>query len=253
MVAPVRLLTVTAVLAALHAPPAPAQQPSVDVVLSNYYRAVGGLERIRAVSSRKMMGHVAGADGTEATVTLLLKRPMKMRSEFTMEGMTNIQAFDGEQAWMFAPMMGQTEPMPLPPDIADAVRGEADFDGPLVDYQQKGNRISVLGTADVEGVGAVKLEIVLQNGEVTVYYLHAETFLPIKTESDRSVQGMPMHVETLLGDYREVDGLMVPFSIRILQGGETQTLTIDTIEHNLEIDDALFRMPLAGGAPPARR
>jgi outer membrane lipoprotein-sorting protein len=248
MVGLVRRVALAGVVAAVLSPPVVAQQPSVEETISGYYQAVGGLDRIRSVMSRKMTGHVTGTDGTEATVTLLLKRPMKMRSEFTMEGATNIQAFDGEQAWMLAPMMGQTEPMQLPAEIAEAVRGEADFDGPLVDYGHKGHHIRALGTETVEGVEAVTLEITLQNGAVTIYYLDAGSLLPIKTASDRTVQGMPMHVETRLGDYREVDGLMVPFSIRILQGGETQTLTIGTIEHNIEIDDALFRMPRSGGS-----
>jgi outer membrane lipoprotein-sorting protein len=247
MVGLVRRVAVAGIVATVLSPPIVAQQPSVEETINGYYQAVGGLDRIRSVMSRRMTGHVTGTEGTEATVTLLLKRPMKMRSEFTVEGTTNIQAFDGDQAWMIAPMMGQTEPMQLPADIAEAVRGEADFDGPLVDYEQKGNRIRVLGTDEVEGVDAVKLEITLQNGAVTIYYLDARSLLPIKTASDRTVQGMPMHVETLLGDYREVGGLMVPFSIRILQGGEIQTLTIDTIEHNIAIDDALFRMPRSGG------
>jgi len=247
MVGLVRRVAVAGIVATVLSPPIVAQQPSVEETINGYYQAVGGLDRIRSVMSRRMTGHVTGTEGTEATVTLLLKRPMKMRSEFTVEGTTNIQAFDGDQAWMIAPMMGQTEPMQLPADIAEAVRGEADFDGPLVDYEQKGNRIRVLGTDEVEGVDAVKLEITLQNGAVTIYYLDARSLLPIKTTSDRTVQGMPMHVETLLGDYREVGGLMVPFSIRILQGGEIQTLTIDTIEHNIAIDDALFRMPRSGG------
>jgi len=247
MVGPVRRVAVAGAIAALLSPAVVAQQPSVEETVRGYYQAVGGLERIRSVMSRKMTGHVTGTEGTAATVTLLLKRPMKMRSEFAMEGMTNVQAFDGEEAWILAPMMGQTDPVPLPADIAEAVRGEADFDGPLVDYEQKGHHIRLLGAGEVDSIETLRLEITLRNGEVTVYHLSAGSLLPIKTESDRTVQGMPMHVETLLGDYREVDGLMIPFSIRILQGGETQTLTIDAIEHNIEIDDALFRMPRAAG------
>jgi hypothetical protein len=63
------------------------------------------------------------------------------------------------------------------------------------------------------------------------------------TESNRSVQGTQLHVQTILSDYREVDGMMIPHSIQVIQDMGSQTLHIDSIEHNIEIDDAVFVMP----------
>ena len=54
---------------------------------------------------------------------------------------------------------------------------------------------------------------------------------------------MQLHVETILGDYREVNGMMIPHSIQVIQDMGSQTLTIEQIEHNIEIDDAQFVMP----------
>lgn len=244
-----RHIVLTTVCAALGATGAIAQDLSLDEIMANHYEALGGLERIKSVTSRKMEGRMTIQQGMEASFTLISKRPMKARMEFTLQGMTGVQAYDGETAWMVMPFMGQTEPEVMPPDMADPMKEEADFDGPLVDYADKGHQLALVGMDDVEGARVYKLELTHKNGEVTYYYIDAEYFLPIKTESDRTIQGNQIHVETLLSDYKEVDGMMIPHSIQILQGPGSQTLTIERIEHNVEIDDAQFAMPKAG--PPS--
>ncbi len=239
----VRHVVLAAAFTALCGPAALAQDLSLDEILKSHYEALGGLDNIRSITSRKMVGRMTLPQGMEATFTLLSKRPMKARMEFTLQGMTGVQAYDGETAWMLMPFMGQTEPEIMPPDMADPMKEEADFDGPLVDYAEKGHKLALLGMEEVEGAQTYKLELTHKNGEVTIFYLDAEYFLPIKSESDRTTQGMEMHVETVLSDYKEVDGMMIPHSIQILQGPGSQTLTIEQVEHNVEIDDAQFSMP----------
>ena len=243
MVRLARFCLAVAALAAVPGPTAVAQDLSLDQVIDNHYEALGGLDKIKSIVSRRMVGRMTMQPGGEAAFTLLSKRPAKARMEITVQGQTGIQAFDGESAWMFMPFMGQTAPEAMPSEMANSMREEADFDGPLVDYQQKGHTLALLGPDEVEGTPTYKLELTHRNGEVTTYHLNAESFLPIRTESDRSVQGMQLHVETILGDYREVNGMMIPHSIQVIQDMGSQTLTIEQIEHNIEIDDAQFVMP----------
>ena len=243
MVRLARFCLAVAALAAVTAPAAIAQDLSLEQVIDNHYQALGGLDKVKSVASRRMVGTMTMQPAGEAAFTMLSKRPTKARMEITVQGQTGIQAFDGETGWMFMPFMGQTAPEVMPQDMAASMREEADFDGPLVDYREKGHSLTLIGMGDVEGTATYELELTHRNGEVTTYHLNAESFLPMLTESNRNVQGMQLHVQTVLSDYREVSGMMVPHSIQVIQDMGSQTLTIELIEYNIEIDDALFVMP----------
>jgi outer membrane lipoprotein-sorting protein len=234
----------TATAFALCAASAVAQDLSLDEIVANHYEALGGLDQLKSVTTRQMTGVMSLPQGMEATFLLISKRPTKARMEFTLQGLTAVQAYDGETAWMVMPFMGQTEPEVMPPDLAEPMSEEADFDGPLVDYQEKGHQLELAGMEEVEGADTYKLKLTLTNGEVTYYFLDAEYFLPIKTTSQRTIQGADLDIATTLSDYKEVDGMMIPHSIAITgQGPGTQTLTINVIEHNVAIDDERFMMP----------
>lgn len=230
-------------LSALSGPAAIAQDLSLEQIVDNHYQALGGLDKVKSIVSRRMVGTMTMQPAGEAAFTLLSKRPSKARMEITVQGQTGIQAFDGETGWMFMPFMGQTAPDVMPPEMANSMREEADFDGPLVDYREKGHSLALIGMGDVEGTTTYELELTHRNGEVTTYHLNADSYLPMLTESNRSVQGMQMHVQTILRDYREVNGMMIPHSIQVIQDMGSQTLNIESIEHNIEIDDAVFVMP----------
>jgi hypothetical protein len=78
---------------------------------------------------------------------------------------------------------------------------------------------------------------------VSHYFLDAEYFLPIKVESVRTMQGAETEITTNLGDYKEVSGLIVPFSIEVSTAMGPQSISFDTIEVNVDMDDKLFSMP----------
>ncbi|HSG82269.1 MAG TPA: hypothetical protein VLC48_08470, partial [Gemmatimonadota bacterium] len=100
-----------------------------------------------------------------------------------------------------------------------------------------------------EGTAAYKLKVTLSSGDVVFYYLDSEYFVPIRIEGSRMVQGNAMEFATRLSDYKEVDGLLIAHSIQTSGsgggrgGGRGQTMIYDTVELNVEIDDALFSMP----------
>ncbi len=233
-----------AALAATLAVPARSQELTRDEVLKRHYEAQGGLEKVKAVETIKITGRMLMGPGMEAQFVRLAKRPNRYRMEFTVQGVTGVQAYDGETAWMHMPFTGRTEPEVMPEDLAKQVIEEADIDGPLVDYEQKGHQVELLGKEEVEGSPAYKLKVTLKDGGVTYYYLDAEYFLAVKTVAKRMVQGTEVDFEISLGDYREVDGLMVPFSIRMKgQGPAEQAVIVDAVEFNVPVDEAQFKMP----------
>jgi len=188
-------------------------------------------------------------------MTLELKRPNKMRSEITLQGMTIITAFDGETGWMINPMMGKTDPEKLPPDQVKAMKEQGDsLRGPLVDYKEKGHKVELMGREEIEGTEVYKLKFIRKgaaSGEFDIYYIDAEYFLPIKAKGKRQVGGSEVESEVSLGDYKEVDGLIMPHSFTSTSSMGGGSLTIEKIELKVKLGDDRFTMPKVEKEKPA--
>ena len=232
-------------LAAVLVVPAGAEELTLEEVLANHFDAIGGLEAWKALSSARLTGTMTAGPGVEAPFTMTFKRPLKARLEFTMQGMTGIQAYDGETAWMVMPFMGQSDPEVMPEDQAKAMRQQADLEGPLVDYEEKGHQVELVGREEIEGTESFKLKVTLDDGDVRYEYLDSEYFVVIKQEGTAEIQGHKVEFETTLSDYKEVDGLLFAHSIESKPKGAPhgQVITIDEIEVDAEVPDDLFVMP----------
>ena len=239
----IRRLTVAAAALALLAPLASAQ--TLDEVLAKHYTAMGGLDKIKAANSVRMTGVMAMGPGMEAPFVLEIKRPKSMRMEFTFQGMTGVQAYDGKQGWMVMPFMGKKDPEPVPPEQVKELEEQADMDGPLVDWKAKGNTVELLGKESVEGTDAYKLKVTRKSGDISTMYLDAENYLIIKSESKRTVRGAEVEGESIVGDYKPVEGIMFAFAMENGQKGsaQKQKLTFSKIEVNPTLDDSRYKMP----------
>ena len=253
------ILAVSVLAPAARVLAADAAAPSVDEVIAKNIEARGGLDKLKAVQTMRMTGKMTMGPGIEAPLTLEFKRPASMRIEFTLQGMTGINAYDGKTGWQMIPFGGKTDPEPMTAEDLKEAEEQSDMDGPLVDYKAKGHKVELVGKEKVEGSDAWKLKITLKTGDVRYLYLDADTFLDIKGESKRSVRGSETEVESTYGDYKEVGGLLLPHSIQAGAKGsdQKQNIIIDKIEINPTIETARFKMPAAGApkapaaAPPA--
>jgi hypothetical protein len=122
---------------------------------------------------------------------------------------------------------------------------DADFDGPLVDYKEKGNTVEFLGHDVVDGDDALRLKVTLKDGDIIYYFLDPDTFLEIRKEVQEFIRGSVRESVVELGSYKPVGGVMFPFSIA--QGSkanpEQQTTTIEKVEINVPIDPKDFAVP----------
>ncbi len=245
-------LTILAALTLL-AIPARAQEatpsplPTVDEVIAKYLEAVGGRDKLKAIQSMKMTGKMVMGQGMEAPFTLEMKRPKQVRMDFTFQGMTASSAFDGEKGWRVMPFQGRTEPEPLSADEIKQIKEQADIDGPLVDYKDKGNTVELVGKESVEGADAYQVKITDKDGDVRNMYIHAEVFLPIKETMKRTLHGNEMELETSVGEYKDVGGLKFAHSIETKAKGMPtgQAMVIEKIELNAPVDASRFQMPEA--------
>jgi outer membrane lipoprotein-sorting protein len=227
------------------------ETPTAEELVAKNIQARGGLEKIKAVQSMRLTGTMRLGEESLPT-TLEIKRPAKTRWEFTLEGQTAIQAYDGKTAWMTMPFAGITEPQPMSASETADIELQADIDGPLVDAAAKGITIELAGRETIEGgIDAWRLTIRRKSGDTRDLYLDAKTYLQILAVTRRSVDGRDVEIHSRIGDYRDVSGLMLPHSFDASAKGvpEVQSLKFEKIELNVPIDDSRFTMPKKPEAP----
>src|SRR5262245_26748604 len=190
-----------------------ARAVTADELIAKNLAARGGAEKLAAVKSMHAVGTTRTFGGAEAKVESWIVDQEKYRSDFTLQGMTAIQSWDGKEAWRVSPFQGRKEPVMIAADDAKPLVDAADIAGPLSNYKAKGSKVEYLGTEDVDGTDAHKLRVTLKSGDTQYVYLDPDHFLEIRIVAKRMVRGQEESSTTELGAYEKVDGLYFPFEI----------------------------------------
>jgi hypothetical protein len=224
---------------------APAAAQTADELVARYIKTIGGMEKIKAINSLRRSGKFIGGGGFEAVYVTESKRPNFVRQEFSLQGMTGINAYDGKNGWKIEPWQGKKDVETLSEDELKDIVEESDFDGPLIDYQKKGNKVEYAGKDEIEGSDVYKLKVTLANGDVRYFYLDTDYYVPIKIEIKRMIRGAEVELETTLGDYKAVNGVYFPFSFETGAKGSPNTgkIIFEKIEANASLDDTRFVAP----------
>jgi outer membrane lipoprotein-sorting protein len=220
-----------------------AAQTAEELVAKNT-EAKGGLAKIKAIKTLRMTGRMQQGDFT-AVVGQEAKAPNQLRLTFTIQNMTQIQAYDGSVAWQISPFAGRKDPELLGEDDMRDLVEQADFYGPLIDARDKGNTIEYLGHDTVDGDDVYRLKVTLKNGDIVYYDLDPDTYLEIRTETQQFIRGSVRERVTDLGSYKLVNGVYFPFSIEVApkrNPSARASITIEKIEANVDISDADFKM-----------
>ena len=226
-----------------------AQALGVDELVARNAAARGGMDKILAIKSLKMQGHmrVSGRFGSiDLAYVTYRKAPDAVRSEATVQGLTQVQVWDGKEAWQISPFQGRKDPERMSADDAKPIADDAPISGSLIAFAEKGSKIEYQGTEDVDGTDAHKLKVTLKTGDVEVVYLDPDSFLEIRIVGMRKLRGTESIDTTDLGDYEKVEGVYFPFSQATHSkdsGGSDQQVTIDKAEANVTLDDSFFAFP----------
>jgi hypothetical protein len=218
---------------------------TADELIAKNIQARGGGEKMKAIKTIRMTGRFEGGGGFTASVGQENMRPNLVRDTFSLQGMTAIQAYDGTTGWQVRPFGGKKDPQLMGEDDLRDLLLDADFDGPLVDYKEKGSTVEYLGHDVVDGDDALRLKVTLKNGDIIYDYLDPDTFVEIRREVQQFIRGSQRDKVFEFGSYKPVAGVMYPFSIA--QGPKNdpteQTITVQKMEANVKIDPADFMLP----------
>jgi len=219
---------------------------TVDTLVAKNTEAKGGAQALAAVQSLRLEGKLIVNQGRLKLAYLQYKkRPGETRAEFSLQGMTQVDAFDGKEGWRISPFRGRKDPEKMSADDTKSLVEDAEIEGPLVDWKAKGSTVEYLGTQDVDGTEAHKLKVTRKNGDVNFVYLDPDHFLEIRIVSQRTEQGAQVEVETDLGDYEKIGGVFIPFSIEAGDKGsqDKQKIVLEKAEANVPVDDTVFKFP----------
>jgi hypothetical protein len=228
----------------LAVPVSSARAQTADDLIGRYLKTIGGTERVGAAKTIRRIGKWRGGGGLEADVVQENKRGGLVREEFSLQGMTAINAYDGRTGWKVDPFNGKKDAEPLSEDEMHGILVDADFDEPLIDYKSKGSTAEYVGMDQFEGTDVYKVRVTLKSGDSRTYFLDTDSYVPIKIEEKRIIRGSEQELETTLGNYKAVDGWFVPYSIETgMKGQDKQRITLSKVEVNVPIDDARFTKP----------
>ena len=228
---------------------------TADEIVSKNLVAKGGTEKIKALQSLKMTGRFQQGD-FQADVGQESRAPNLIRQTFTLQGMTQIQAYDGANGWQISPFQGRKDPELLGEDDLRNVIEDADFYGPLVDYREKGNTVEYLGPARIDGDDAYRLKVTLKNGDIFYYYLDPDTYLEIRIEKQQFIRGSVRESLTNLGSYKLINGVYLATSLEVgdkRNPNSMAQITFSKIEANLQLPDSEFKMPSAALTPAPKQ
>jgi hypothetical protein len=230
---------------------------TADELAAKNVEAKGGIDKLHAIQSLRLSGRLRiQGDTIELGYVALVERPGSIRYEASLQGLTQVQAYDGTQAWQINPFQGRKDPEKLSADDAKGLGEDAvDFTGALVDYKSKNYQLDYLGTEDVDGTDAFKLRVTRPNGDITTVYLDPDHWLEIRIVNRRIEHGVPIETVTDFGDYEKVAGVYLPFVQESGQKGSSdrQKVQFETAEANVSTAKDTFQFPAAhSSATPAK-
>jgi outer membrane lipoprotein-sorting protein len=240
------------ILATLLLLPCAVMAQTADEIVAKYLVARGGHDRIKAVRSERVIGTISFGAGVDGLFVVERERPLKMHMEVNLNGSTVIRVYDGKSlGWIYNPFVKDPSVQPMTEADLRNIFDEADFEGPFVDYKEKGNQIEFAGKTEVEGKPAYKIKLTNKNGDVSNFSFDATTYLILRWQGTRKVGDKDQLSESYFRDFREVDGLKYPFLIESRSPGtdQSQKLMADKLEVNVPIDEAHFAKPSPPPSP----
>ena len=216
-------------------------QASLDSIINSYFTAIGGKDKIQQINSEYMEGtlEVMGNSGTSTTYVLNGKG---FKNVVDFGGQQVIQVITDTGAWTVNPFMGSPDPTPLPKDQYTVAKDQIYIGGALLHYpSDNSTSLQLLGTENVDGKPAYKIQAVNKDSVKTTYYI--DSAMHYLVQLSREFGGQTTTAK--YSDFRQTDyGNTMPFKEELnTPQGIQLTITVTKAEINKPIDTSVFDMP----------
>jgi len=217
--------------------------PKAEDVLEAYVKAIGGREALEKHTSLviTMKGKVV-EQGISITLKTKQKAPNLMRQEMSLVGAFKQEmGFDGKVAWSKEPFTGERELEGV--ERAQAVH-QATFNADLK-WKELYKSVKTLGIEKVDDRECVVVQLTPEEGHPTKNYYDRETHLLLVSETKSESAMGEQSARARVLDYKKVGGVLYPHTTRAKVGPQTIQLTVEKIEWDVKLDNAIFHKPWA--------
>ena len=231
---------------------------SAPAVVAKNAEARGGIEAWRKVETMQWIGRIESSHAPMPGLQFELdqKRPNRTRIQITTIGEKSARAFNGVRGWKVRWSHGQPEVQPFTPQELKYAQSGPGIEGPLMDHVAKGIPVALEGVEEMGGRKTYHLSLrAAGGGGAEDIWVDAESFLEVRYDRVADAPGgMQRRVSSIYRDYRDVQGVQVPFQIET-GGGEGATpdrMLIDRVVLNAPLEDSAFENPAAAHARDGR-
>jgi len=220
---------------------ATAAEPTVDQILDKYVQAIGGRQAVEKITSRVVKGTFeVSAMGLKGEIEVYAKAPNKTLRIQNISGVGEVrEGYDGKIGWSQNPMMGLREKSGA--ELAATARS-SDIHA-TIKTRQLYSKLEFKGKEKVGNRETYAILATPAEGAPVKMYFDAQTGLVARIDRDVETPEGRFHVETTADDYREVDGVMIAFTMREESSVSSAVIKLTEVKHNVAIDDAKFNKP----------
>ena len=221
--------------------PSPTEQAQIEQILQRYEQAVGGKEAVDALTSYRLKASFT-FPGMAGTIEAWRKEPLKTLSVTTFPRIGVLKkGFDGETRWVQTPA-GTFSSESGPQEIADLEReADAYSAGKIRAFF---DTLKLQPKAWLSGRDVYVIEGKPDKGPAEKLFFDVESGLLLRWDMARRRQDRgTLFVKIHFDDYREVSGVKLPFKMRFAFEHFNFNVQVNEVEHNIPIDDAIFRKP----------
>lgn len=216
--------------------------PSLEAsdVYTRYVEALGGQDALRRPSSSRALGEFSmPMQGIRGDLEVLAAGPNRMLVRVDIPGIGTVrQGYDGEVGWSVNPATGA---MVLDGMMLDQMRQQADFLGPL-GMETYVDSARVVADTVFDERPCQKVRLVTKWGEEYFEYYDVETGLLAGTVRRQASPMGPMETTTVVSDYQDFGGILVPTRTVQETMGMEQVITVTAVEYD-GVDPAVFTLP----------
>jgi len=221
--------------------PSPTEQDIIDKILKDYEEALGGDKAISSITSLRMKGTFELL-GMKGTIEGWRKEPRKTLTVFDFPRIGKLKkGFDGENRWVQTPA-GSYIDNDSPEEIAELERDAEVFSAGKIKSVFESMKLE--SRARINGRDMYVIQGTPPKGPAEKLFFDIENGLLVRWDMARRVQNRStVFVKVHLEDYRDVGGVKMPFNIRFAFESFSLRIKVDELEHNIPIDDAMFKKP----------
>lgn len=215
--------------------------PSGEVVMDNYVEATGGLEAYGKIHNSVFRGSFEIEQaGIKADLIIYQAMPNKIYTRLESDAMGTIESgSNGEVFWERSVMTGPK--LKEGQEKEDAMR-DAVFNK-FARWREIYQKAECMGVEPVDDAPCYKVIITPKSGSSQTLYFDKASGLLVKAKSVVEHQMGSIPVEASIGDYKEVDGILVSHKAKVSVMGQTRMVIAESIEHNMDIPEDRFSLP----------